>query len=72
MVEQWRIEPLDFAVFDAGTKRNSWRRASARQYSKQDPLNRRAKALRHETQSLEQSIVVSFSEQLLMSLGRTR
>jgi hypothetical protein len=43
-------------------KHDSWRRALARQHSKQDPLKGRAKALRHKTQLPEQSLISFFGD----------
>jgi hypothetical protein len=65
MVKAWFDEPGDFAVLQAGTKHLSWRRALARQHSKQDTLSGRAEALRHETQFPEHSLIGLFSKKKL-------
>jgi hypothetical protein len=62
MVKEWSGEPVNHANFRTGTKLDSWRRALAHQHFKQDSLNERAEALRHEIQ---------FPEQSVMSQGRT-
>jgi len=72
MVKEWSGDPVNYANFRTGTKFDSWRRALARQHFKQDILNGRAEALRHEIQFPEQSLIGSFPEQPLMGLGRTQ
>ncbi len=69
MVKEWCAEPVNLANFWTGTKHDPWRRALARQHSKQDTLNGRAKALRHEIQFPEQFLIGSFSEQILLLIG---
>jgi hypothetical protein len=71
MFKEWFGKPVNYANFRTGTSLGSWRRALARQHFKQDTLNGRAEALRHEIQFPEQSLSGSFPEQPLTSQGRT-
>ena len=72
MFKEWFGEPVNCTNFRTGTKLDLWRRALACQHFKQDTLNGRAEALRHEIQFPEQPLIGSFPMQPLMSQGHTQ